>query len=174
MDKISKEGFIFTTIYGTGFCYSSLQALKLLWNNIGRAFIVEGISKYMEIFGRLAIASITTGLCLLYLNFDDYYIDHVSSVLIPSIIIFILSYLIGSLFMMVLEVGVDTIFLCYLVDETVHGTPRFASDSLVTVTNKHKKSSADDNDGLAEGNAYGRYISQPGAAAPSAPLETQV
>eukprot|EP00483_Globobulimina_turgida_P005639 UN05649 len=39
-DKINKEGFIFTTIYGTSYCYSSFTAVKILVHNIGRAVMV--------------------------------------------------------------------------------------------------------------------------------------
>ena len=66
-DKINKEGFIFTTIYGTAFCYSSFTALKILVHNIGRTVMVEGVSKYTEIFGRVAVASLNTGKLLIFL-----------------------------------------------------------------------------------------------------------
>lgn len=144
---------MFTTIYGTGFCFSSLQALKLLWSNVGRAVVISGISKYVELFGKLAIAAVTTGICILYMNYDDYLKDNLSSLVFPCIVIFILSYAIGSLFMMVLEVGVDTIFLCYLVDESVHGSAIFASESLVAVTAKtiqHHKSTSQNYAGQGE------------------------
>ena len=139
MDKISKEGFIFTTIYGTGFCYSSFQVLKLLWSNVGRATAVTSVSRFMEIFGRFGIACSVTGICLYYINIniDTNLSDNISSVVYPCGVIFVLSYLIGSLFMMVLEVGVDAIFLCFLVDETIHGTPRFASNKLLDMASLH-------------------------------------
>jgi len=130
LDTICKEGFVFTTIYGTNFCYSGLTALKLLWVNIGRAAMVQGISKYMEIFGRIGISALTTGLCLFVLYVNPYYKSHISSFIFPCVVIFILSYMIAALFMMVFEVAVDTIFLCFLVDEEVNGQPKFAHAEL--------------------------------------------
>merc|ERR1712154_488308 len=53
-----------------------------------------------------------------------------SSFIFPAIIIFVISWMIASFFMMVLQVAVDTIFLCFLIDETVHDTPKFASSRL--------------------------------------------
>lgn len=91
----------------------------------------------MEIFGRLAIACLTTGICLAVMYNYPYYVNNLSSEIFPSIAIFIISYLIGSLFMMVFEVGVDTIFLCFLVDEAVHGTPKFASPKMLDMTALH-------------------------------------
>jgi len=142
LDKINKEGFIFTTIYGTNFCYSSIIAIKLVWNNAMRAVLVEGISHYMELFGRLTIASLTTGICLAVFSEASYYRDNLSSVLFPGLVVFIVSYTIGSLFMLVYEVAVDTIFLCYLVDEETHhpDPPKFAHDELTKMTTIRKNS----------------------------------
>ena len=61
-DKINKEGFIFTTIYGTPFCYSSFTALKLLVHNVGRSVMIDAVSKYTELFGRVVIALLNTGI----------------------------------------------------------------------------------------------------------------
>jgi len=134
LNKITKEGFVFTTIYGSAFCYSSLQALKLLWENIGRSAMVEGISSYMEIFGRISISALTTGISLAILYSYNYYANRISSFIFPALIIFIVSYLISSLFMLVFEVAVDTIFLCFLVDEKVHGHAKFAHQDLASMT----------------------------------------
>ena len=121
---------IFTSVYGTAFCYSSFQALKLLVHNLGRATLVEGVSHWVEIFGRAAIASLSTGLAVLMMTYLPYYQDNVSSFLFPALIIFVISWMIASFFMMVLSVAVDTIFMCFLIDETVHDSPRFASHNL--------------------------------------------
>ena len=106
----------------------------------------------MEIFGRLAIACLTTGICLLVMDKYPYYVDNLSSIVFPSIVIFILSYIIGSLFMMVFEVGVDTIFLCFLVDEKVHGQPKFASPKLLDMTALHY--SHDQQGNVQQGQGY--------------------
>eukprot|EP01083_Nonionella_stella_P053656 141843_1 len=133
-DRISKEGFIFTTVYGTAYCYSSFQALKILTHNIGRAMIVEGVSHYTELFGRIAIASLNCGVAVGIMFYLPFYQAHVSSVIFPATIIFVISYMIASFFMLVLSVAVDTLFLCFLIDETVHDQPRFASHKMRQMT----------------------------------------
>ena len=145
LDKCSKNGIIFCSIYGTNFCYSSHESIKLIWSNIGRTAMMEGISKFMEIFGRLSISMFTTGIAILVFNEYDYYDSNLSSVIYPSIVIFIVSYLIASLFMMVFEVSIDTIFLCYLVDESVNETPKFASDALIQHGNSNVLNQAGQN-----------------------------
>ena len=114
---------------------------------------MSGVSRFMEVFGRIAIASCVTGLCLLYLNIDSSLTENVSSVVYPCVVIFVISYVIGSHFMMVLEVGVDAIFLCFLVDEAVHGTPKFASNKMydMVALNATKESQA------IQANAGGSY-----------------
>merc|ERR1712154_190139 len=154
-DRISKEGFIFTTVYGTAYCYSSFQALKLLTHNIGRAMLVEGVSHYTELFGRMAIASLNTGFAVFIMNYLPYYQENVSSFLFPAVIIFVISWMIASFFMMVLQVAVDTIFLCFLIDETVHDSPKFASPKLTqmaTIAHEsyHHMGSDEEDDGNGE------------------------
>ena len=137
----TQEGFIFTTIYGTAFCYSSLCAVKLIWSNAIRAAMLEGISHWLEVIGRVTIAALTTGLCVLILNEHKYYQNQLSSVLAPSLVIFVLALLIASLFMLVYEVAVDAIFLSYLIDESAHnGTAKFAHSELAAKTTAHRNS----------------------------------
>lgn len=130
-DRISKEGFVWTTVYGTAYCYSSFQALKMLLHNVGRAALVEGVSHWTELFGRMAIASLNTGFACLLMYYVPYYQNNVSSFVFPAVIIFTISWMVASFFMMVLQVAVDAVFLCFLIDETVHqGSPKFASHKL--------------------------------------------
>ena len=148
-DRVSKEGFIFTSIYGTAYCYSSFQALKLLLHNIGRVTLVEGVSHYTELFGRMAISSLNTGFAVLIMYYLPYYETNISSFLFPAVIIFVISWMIASFFMMVLQVAVDSIFLCFLIDETVHDSPRFASHKLTqmaSMANENYQNMVSDDD----------------------------
>ncbi|ETO30783.1 hypothetical protein RFI_06338 [Reticulomyxa filosa] len=141
LDKINQEGFILTSIYGTNFCQSSFVAVKLIYTNVLRTALLEGISHYIEFFGRITIAAVTTGICLTVFSLDNYFRDNLSSVLSPGIAVFVIAYIIGSLFMLVYEVAVDTIFLCYLIDEQTHPNgPKFAHEDLAKMANKHKNS----------------------------------
>ena len=159
-NRINKNGFIFTSIYGTAFCYSSYQSLHLILENLGKTFLMTGISKYTEQFGRFIISLLNTGIALLVMKYNTYYYNNLGSYLFPSIIIFIVSYIISALFMMVFDVGVETIFLCFLIDETVNnGQPKFATDEMkqlvdqtASFSQRNKKSTTSTNDGTAGGN----------------------
>ena len=139
-DRINKEGFIITTIYGTSFCYSSFTALKILMSNLGRTAMVEGVSKYTELFGRMAVSLICTGLSVLVMEYNGYYARNLSSFLLPAVVIFVVSYVVASQFMMIFEVAVETIFLCFLVDEEVHGEAKFANHGLTQMAGFVEKS----------------------------------
>ena len=76
-DKINKEGFIFTTIYGTAYCYSSFTALKILVHNVGRTVMVEGVSRYTEIFGRIAVSCLNTGNFVYILHCIVWFVVHI-------------------------------------------------------------------------------------------------
>ena len=133
-NRINKNGFIFISIYGTPFCYSSYCALQLVLENLGKTFAMTGISRYTEQFGRFVISLLNTAIGLLIMKYNIYYINNLESYLFPCIIIFIISYIISALFMMVFDVAVQTIFLCFLVDEQVNnGIPKFATDGIKNI-----------------------------------------
>merc|ERR1712013_522160 len=103
--------------------------------------MIEGVSKYTEVFGRIAISSLNTGLAVLVMRYNAYFADNLSSFLMPAVVIFVLSWTVSALFMMVFEVAVETIFLCFLVDEEVHGEAKFANHGLTQMAKFAEKSS---------------------------------
>ena len=131
LERASRDGFIFTSIYGTSFCFSSYQAIRLVMNNVARVTMVQGISAYMEFVGRYGIPLLVTGLSVIVFESVEYYQENLNGYVYPAIMVFLVSYVTSSLFMEVFEVALDTIFLCFLVDEHVNMPPRFASDKLL-------------------------------------------
>lgn len=95
---------------------------------------MDAVSKYTRIFGRFAITTMNTtiGVAVMYWNND--YQEDLSGLMIPAFVIFVFTYCIATLFMEVFDVAVESIYLCYLVDEKVHGDqPKFASQELQEV-----------------------------------------
>merc|ERR1712087_1069326 len=89
----------------------------------------------------IAISSLSTAFAVLIMKYNDYYSNNLSSYLFPAIVVFVMSYVIAALFMMVFEVAVETIFLCFLVDEEVHGEAKFANHGLTQMAKFAEKSS---------------------------------
>ena len=67
------------------------------------------ISYFLMFLGKLLIAIATTGFAGIFIHF--YYKNDVSSPVVPMVVVFIIAYMVGSLFMSVFEVAMDTIFL---------------------------------------------------------------
>eukprot|EP01084_Bolivina_argentea_P053196 97662_1 len=116
-NRMRKEGLIFTSLYGTSFCLSSYGASKLEKDNITRLADVEGFSNYNERFGRIGIASVNTSIVVIIMFILDYINGNISSFIMPSLIVWMVSYIIGSIFTMILEVTVSTLLFCVILNE---------------------------------------------------------
>lgn len=130
MDKINKNALIWVAITGDSFGTAACSSFMLLWSNIGRTLAIMGVSSVLVFITKVAVAAITTGVALAI--FPRYYTS-ITSPLMPCILIFILSFIVCSVFMVVFNSIIDTIFLCFLIDEDVNakaGQPMMASASL--------------------------------------------
>ena len=73
------------------------------------------VSGYLEKLGKICILSLNTGLCIAFAMY--YYDDRLSSVMMPGILCAIITYVICWQYMHLYEVGISTIFICFLIDE---------------------------------------------------------
>ncbi len=108
LDVLSKHGLLFTAIYGTPFCHSCGNAFKILFNNLARVAAVTVISKYLEFLGKVAITILTAGICIFVMEQYEYFVNNISRLFFPAIIIIFISY--GA---SVFEVAIDTIFFVF-------------------------------------------------------------
>ncbi|ETO29308.1 solute carrier family 44 protein member 2 [Reticulomyxa filosa] len=132
---ILKNAFIFTAVYGTPFCYSARSAFKLLFDNLARVAAISIVSTYLEFLGKVAITVLTTGICIFVMDQYSLYARQMWGVFINKQAILVLSFAVGSIFMIVFEVAIDSIFFCFLIDEYCNrskGT-MFASKKLLEV-----------------------------------------
>jgi len=142
LDILSKNGLVFTAVYGTPFCHSCAAAFKMLFNNLARVAAVTAISKYLEFLGKIAITILTAGICIFVMEQYEYYAQNVSSLFFPALIIIFIAYGVASIFMVVFEVAIDTIFLCFLIDEQCHmNGSKYATDGIKRVIDEHQKES---------------------------------
>jgi len=99
--------------------------------------------------GKLMVAASVTGISLLVFLKNTYYLNNLSSPVMPCVAIFILSFAIATLFMVIFECVIDTVFLCFLVDEHYNkGSGNMkAHPDLIALVDKHyeesKKSAAE-------------------------------
>jgi len=141
MDKVNKNAFVWTAIWGDAYCTAACSSFKLIWANLARVAAISVVGNYIVFVGKLLVALITTGISgvIIYKQYNG----TLNSMVLPLVIIFVLSYMVASLFMMTLETTIDTVFLCFLVDEKYNKQSgnMLASEGLQKVINAHQKKS---------------------------------
>eukprot|EP01083_Nonionella_stella_P027579 75984_1 len=142
LDILSKHGLIFTAIYGTPFCHSCGTAFKMYFSNLARVAAVTVISKYLEFLGKIAITILTAGICILVMEQYEYFEERLSSLFFPALVVIVISFGVASIFMVVFEVAIDAIFLCFLIDEHCHMSgSEYATDGIKKVVDDNQKES---------------------------------
>jgi hypothetical protein len=139
LDKISKAGYVWIAIWGDNFVVAACSATGFLLSNILRTAAITVIGQYLLLLGKLSIAFATTGLAALLIS--GWKADEVNSFVMPCVVVFILSYMIASLFMIIFETTIDCVFICFLIDERQNkgkDTRMMAPKVLEDLVDKHK------------------------------------
>jgi hypothetical protein len=121
MDKLNKNGLIMMAITGEPFCSSTCKAFSLVWNNLARVASVSVVGSILISVGQVMVALVCSAICAAVLTYMDPYKTSVSSILMPSAIVFVMAYFVASLFLTIFDASIDTIFLCFLLDEDKNG-----------------------------------------------------
>ena len=143
---ITRNAYIFVAIKGDGFLGSGRRVFSLIMSH-GTVFAVVNVLGEIIVFlGKVAISLTSTFVCYLILN---YYADFqaggkmpLSGTWLPILITLFFSYVVGAGFMMVFDLAVDTVLVCYVTDcdenkenggsaEPIH----FKADVLLKVAN---------------------------------------
>ena len=146
MDKVNCNALIWSAVYGDNFMDSVSGSFQLIWNNLFRVAAINLVGNFLFLLGKIVIAASSTGICLLILTYAPKYknnSENVHSLFAPCIAIFVLSYVVGSLFMTVFSTTVDTVFLCFLVDcqENEKDGVMLASEGLRQLVQSHAQQS---------------------------------
>jgi len=71
----------------------------------------------------------------------DPYKNELNSIMWPCSTIFVIALVIGWCFMVVYDTAVDTIFLCFIIDEEMNGDQMMADADLKALVGKHEEDS---------------------------------
>ena len=117
---ITRNAYIFVAIKGDGFLGSGRRVFKLIMDH-GTVFAVVNVLGEIIVFlGKLCIAVTSTFACYLMLNniseFSATGKNPLSSTWLPVLITLFFSYVVGASFMMVFDLAVDTVLVCYVTD----------------------------------------------------------
>jgi len=142
LSKITKDGFVFTSIYGTPFCSSAINAFDMIMKNLINVAALGIVSDYVEFIGKMAICLFTTGFMIFVID-ASYEEDEISSYMCVCLALIAISYLVAIVFMHLFDVAIETLFLCYVIDIEANGNPVFSSPAWNEMVDKHKAESAD-------------------------------
>jgi hypothetical protein len=116
MKQVNRNALVFVAVYGTPFCPAACGAFVLAFANLGRVAWITMVGDFLMGIGKVLIALLSTGIFGLIL-FAAPYNTTVSTPAFVLVIIFILSWGVASVFMTVYECSIDTVFMCFLIDE---------------------------------------------------------
>jgi len=107
---LNKNAYIQVAIRGTPFCSSAKKAFWIILNNMATFGIITTLGSVIHSIGYIFImaATLVVGYFLLKLMHDEI------SPVIPMIVYAFMSYIVGSLFMNVFGLAVDTSLQCIL------------------------------------------------------------
>ncbi|KAK0406429.1 hypothetical protein QR680_018565 [Steinernema hermaphroditum] len=135
---LTKRAYIMIAIYGKGFCRSARDSFSLVTRNIVRVVVLDRVTTFLLFLGKATITLGMGAVAFIYFTgrWDVHPIPRVDLYyyFVPVIVVLIGSYYICDTFFDVYEMGVNTIFLCFLEDsENNDGStqkPFYMSDSL--------------------------------------------
>lgn len=115
LDKLNKNALIWTAIWGDGFCTAACSAFALIWRNLHRVAAISVVSSILLSCTTLIVCSFNAATFWAVIAYSGKY-DDVSSPVATCLVVFLLSWMIGKVFMTVFQSVIDTIFICFLVD----------------------------------------------------------
>lgn len=146
---INRNAYIMIAIYGKNFCVSAKNAFFLLMRNIVRVVVLDKVTDLLLFFGKLLVVGGIGVLAFFFfsgriqLPGNTFQTAALNYYWMPIITVVFGAYLIAHGFFSVYNMGVDTLFLCFLEDlERNDGSaekPYFMSKNLMKILNKKNK-----------------------------------
>ena len=93
----SKNAYIQTAIFGTGFCTSAKEAFFLILRNAARVASITYVSGGVVFVGKVFITTLTTGVS--YYAIDHYVREELYSIVGPLVFIAVIAWFIAGMFM---------------------------------------------------------------------------
>ena len=142
IEWLNRNAYIMTAIEGTSFCNSAWNALALMVKNVCAVATVNIVGDIMLVLGKLVVALGSGTIAFLMLDADtfNYGDEKVSSPLFIVIVVILFAFIIANVFMSIVELGIDTILLCYCKDcDDNNGAPVNAPPALVKTLGMSRK-----------------------------------
>lgn len=110
---LNRNAYIMIAIHGYNFWNGAKNAFKLIVRNCVRVAVLNWVGDFTLFLGRVFVsAGVTAASLWLFKTNKD-----VQFIIVPAVIVFICSYLASGAFTGVFEIGIDSMFMCYMEDE---------------------------------------------------------
>ncbi|PAA61884.1 hypothetical protein BOX15_Mlig017017g8, partial [Macrostomum lignano] len=139
---LNRNAYILIAIYGRNFCSAARDSFFLILRNIVRVAVVDKVADFVLFISKLVIVCTIVAIFNLFMHPHDEPMTKsgaAHSYSVP-ILIMVFTYFCACLFLSVYNMGVDTMFLCFLEDlERNDGSaekPYFMPESLMDILGK--------------------------------------
>jgi hypothetical protein len=112
---LNKNAYIQTAIFGTPFCRSAREAFSLIVRNAGKVASITYVSTLILFVGKIFVSALTTGGAYMYMEYELG--SSLYSPAGPCVIIFVMSYFIGNMFLDIFDMSTSTVLQCFIADE---------------------------------------------------------
>lgn len=114
---INTQAYIQIAIRGKNFCYAAKDGFELAWSNALRYAIVGGVGGIIMFLGKLMIAALSAGGFYVLITYVDSIRSGYLQPFYQVILIGVIGYVVSMLFMSVYTIAMDTLLVCFIVDE---------------------------------------------------------
>lgn len=145
---INKNVFILVAMKNKNFCTGCKNAFELIKDNLITIGTVTAVGNLMIFLGKLVITALCMSACFIWLSYAPNFqntptaAEPISSPFVPTLVCAIIGFLVGSAFLYVFEMTVDTILLCFCEDQKAE--PYYASRALMKCMSQAKKAGQED------------------------------
>jgi len=116
---VATSAYIMVAMKGKSFCPAAMEAVKLLIGNLAQVGVLNVISAFLFVLGKLLIVGSCGFLVFVWIDNDSTYSEgekELYSFWVPVLLTVLVAYAIAAAFMNVLGLTIDTILLCFCVD----------------------------------------------------------
>jgi len=113
MKFMNKNAYIEIAVYGYSYLQASRQAFEVVARNAIRLIVIDGVGSFLIFLGKLGISFGISILGAYLLRKNN---ELVTMYAVPLFLIFILSWTIASCFGSILDMAMDTMFICFCED----------------------------------------------------------
>jgi choline transporter-like protein 2/4/5 len=118
IEFINRNAYITIAITGKNFCYAAKEGFEIVWSNPLRFGAMAGVGRALSFVGNLFIISLTSICFYLLIQYTSFRAGITNPYLLTALVALI-SLLISMVFIYVFSSAMDTILICFILDEQV-------------------------------------------------------